>query len=208
MAHSVLLIEARAGSCAGIRPVLEELGLEVTAVDSCPGSHALLAACEGFHLALVDCHVHEPGAGACDVPCEHLRDSRLPFAVLSERSDRALVQASIEAGALCYVPKAAGPEFIAPVIASAVARAAERRELTATVSRLSEAMKAKRPMHIATGILMERFRLNDSDAARLLRYFARSHRITLDDASEKVMSKAGSLEMLAAANRFAQRFAP
>jgi AmiR/NasT family two-component response regulator len=73
---------------------------------------------------------------------------------------------------------------------------------------MSETIASKRAMHLATGIVMERYRLTDNDAARLLRYFARSHRISLDEAADRIMSKAGSLDLLAAAHRFVQRFVP
>lgn len=210
MAHSILMIEAGPGSGESVRPTLAALDIEVTVAESCRSSHAILDERDDFHLALVDFHAHTaaPHTEVCGLDCDYLRSRRLPFVVMSEHHDPHIVKASVDAGALGFIPKSAGPEFILPVMATAVARAAELRELKGSVARMSETIASKRAMHVATGIVMERYRLTDSDAARLLRYFARSHRISLDEAADRVMSKSGSLDLLAAAQRFVQRFVP
>jgi AmiR/NasT family two-component response regulator len=209
MAHSILMIEAGAGSGASVRPALAALDFEVTVAESCRSSHAILDARDDFHLALVDYHPHAAPAHAevCGLDCDYLRSRRLPFVVMSERHDRDVVKASVDAGALGFIPKSAGPEFILPVMATAVARCrtarAEGLDLAHVRDHRVEARDASRDRHV-----MERYRLTDNDAARLLRYFARSHRISLDEAADRIMSKAGSLDLLAAAHRFVQRFVP
>lgn len=199
-ARRVLLIEDDRLVAEGTRAELERAHLRVTISHSC--AEALAALEQGVELdfALVDYGL--PDQSGTAIGKTLLERFRLPFALLTGHSDQEVVRDAAASGAVGFLLKPASAPEVLAVIETGIARASELFALTEHARRLGE---GKRALNTASGIVMERFGLTEEDSARVVRYFARSNRISLEEASQQIVDRRGSLELLSAMSRMLAR---
>ena len=149
--------------------------LEAEGLDALPVPHAGAAWNEA----------HPPDFALLDISPPHRNDmalarrlaqARIPFIVLSARSDTTLVERAIEAGAMGCFFKPVEVAIIAPSIRAWIARASELEHLRHEQRRLLEALHQRRSIGTAVGVIMERHGLTPGDAFEALRRQARNER--------------------------------
>ncbi|MHB1007364.1 MAG: ANTAR domain-containing response regulator [Chloroflexota bacterium] len=92
----------------------------------------------------------------------------VPIVLLTAYSERELAQRAIEAGIFAYLIKPISEADLLPAIVLATSRFAEFQLLRREIDDLREALETRKLIEQAKGILMQRRRLNEADAFRLM----------------------------------------
>lgn len=199
----VLLIEDDCITAEGLRVDLEQVGVKVFTTNSGAMAMEFLDAENGIDLAIVDYKL--PGQSGAALGRDLLNKHGIPFVLLTGYADIEIIDEAAAAGAFAYIVKPASAHELLPLIETSIARANEMKEFVALSGRVSAAAESKRQLNVVAGIVMERFALSETDALRLIRHYARSNRITLDDAAARVRDRTASLELLAALSRMLEK---
>jgi response regulator NasT len=166
-----------ATTCSGLR----HAGMNVLEADN--GDDAILMAREHHpDLALLDIRMN--GKDGLSVAAYLREHTGTPFMFLSAFADQELVNRASELGALSYLVKPLDISQVVPAV-----RAALSRPKADTTGKSAEPDAQSESVRIATGILMERYRLRRSDAhERLLRAAERSGKSADDYAASLIES--------------------
>ncbi len=151
------------------------------------GDDAILLAREHHpDLALLDIRMN--GKDGLSVAAYLREHTGTPFMFLSAFADQELVNRASELGALSYLVKPLDISQVVPAVRAALSRPkAEAGTKTTDMPARSDAV------HLATGILMERYRLRLADAQeRLLRAAERSGK-SADDYAASLIDSVESL---------------
>ncbi|HET7773623.1 MAG TPA: response regulator [Burkholderiaceae bacterium] len=170
-----------ATTCSGLR----HAGMNVLEADN--GDDAILLAREHHpDLALLDIRMN--GKDGLSVAAYLREHTGTPFMFLSAFADQELVNRASELGALSYLVKPLDISQVVPAVRAALSRPkAEAGTKTTDMPARSDAV------HLATGILMERYRLRLADAQeRLLRAAERSGK-SADDYAASLIDSVESL---------------
>ena len=128
-----------------------------------------------------------PGLDGIETAARLRESTGTPFMIFTAYGNDEYVQRCIELGAMGYLVKPLDPAQIVPAVEAALERAAERQNLQQTTEQLQTALEGNRAISIATGLLMERFRLDRNAAFEKLRRYARSQRRKLADVAEELV---------------------
>jgi response regulator NasT len=112
---------------------------------------------------------------------------QVPFVFLTAVEDEQTVREATATGALAYLVKHQDVSQYFPTIDAALARAAEFTRLRRSESQLANALQQNRHISLATGVLMERLRLDREAAFTLLRDEARARRRRLNELAEELV---------------------
>ena len=124
-------------------------------------------------LAIVD--IRLPDMSGLDL-VRHFTDVPPPFFVLSAVRLEETIAEAIGLGALGYFVKPIEVTQLLPLVRAALARADELTNMRIEIQKLTEAIEHARLISTAIGILMERYRLEQTAAATALRFLERSQR--------------------------------
>lgn len=182
---------------------LRDAGYRVQTADSAEEAQALLAGGERPDLAILDIQM-----GGMDglALAGRLRDlDHVPFVMFSAFNEPHLVERANQQGALAFLVKPLDMPQLLPVVASALARAAELQDLRVIRLQLQTALDMDRAISVAIGLIMAREGLSRQHAFEHLRTQARQQRRKLAElAQELVAQHESSAEMstgLAAPNK-------
>jgi response regulator NasT len=168
-------------------------GYNVSSVESVDDAEALLASGERPDLAILD--VSMPGRSGLEL-AERLRSlDHIPFMLLTAFNDHEIVEQAAICGALGYLVKPVDTPQLVPAIESALARAAEFRDLRTAGQQLQNALDSEREISIAIGITMMQYRLDRKAAFELLRKTARSQRRKLAELAMDVINASEALNL-------------
>ncbi len=123
----------------------------------------------------------------------------VPLLFISALSDEQTVQEAAALGGIAYLVKPPDVRQLIPSIQTALARAEDLRRLRQNEIQLASAVEQTRTTGAAVGILVERLRLDRQEAFETLRRHARSHRRTVSEVAEQLLSSVESLNALAGA---------
>jgi two-component system, response regulator PdtaR len=84
---------------------------------------------------------------------------------------------------------------IVPTIEAALARAAELSELRQSAHNLSSALETNRETSMAVGLIMERYRVTRDTAFKMLRQYARSERLKINQLAANLLNAADTLSI-------------
>lgn len=93
----------------------------------------------------------------------------LPIIMLTAYSERSLVKEATNAGAFAYLVKPVSEQDLMPAIDMAISRFRELDLLRREVGNLNQALDVRSDVEKAKGILMERCRISETEAFRMLR---------------------------------------
>lgn len=150
-------------------------------------------------LAILD--IRMPGISGIDAARLIRQECRVPILFLSAYSDKDQVEHAAAEGGLGYLVKPISIEKLIPAIATALARASDLRAAEQSQQHLTQAMKSKREVDIAIGILLERFSLHRDVAFEVLRRLARSQNRKLAEVAAELVERS---ELLTDAQAIAQ----
>ena len=129
--------------------------------------------CGSPRLAIVD--IRLPDMSGLDLVRRFAKGSP-PFFVISGVRAEETINEAIGLGALGYFVKPIEVAQLLPLVRAVLARAGELTRMRNENRKLSEAIDHARSISTAIGILMERYRLEQTVAATALRFLARSQR--------------------------------
>jgi two-component system, response regulator PdtaR len=128
----------------------------------------------------------QPGAGLA--LAAQLRDRHaVPFMVVSEVEDRDTMVQAANLGSLGWLAKPLVARQVLAAVTVALARAAELRGARETEESLERALGENRAISLATGVLMERLRVDRAQAFEALRDDARMRRERIGVVAEELL---------------------
>lgn len=114
-----------------------------------------------------------------------------PVVMLTAFSQRDLVEAAREAGAMAYVVKPFGENDLIPAIEIAAARFEELRALEDEVSSLAEQFETRKLVDRAKTLLISAMGLSEPQAFRWIQKTSMDRRLTMREVAETVIDQMG-----------------
>jgi response regulator NasT len=185
---------------AALAEGLRTAGYRVTSVAS--GEDAL-GITDTPDLALLD--VRMPGMSGIELGRKLREQGGVPFLFLSAYGDQEIVKQAAEEGALGYLVKPLDIQQIVPSIEAALARAMEIRQLRDKEAQLSVALAGSREISMVVGLLMQRDRIDRTQAFELLRTSARSKRRPIAELAGELLKAAENLNAIGATHQNPRR---
>ena len=171
---------------------LRDAGYEV--LEATDGK-AAIHICETSRPDLAILDIRMPGMSGVEAAHLIREKTSTPFIFLSAYGDRDVVQLAVQEGALAYLVKPVDIPQIIPTIEAALARAAELSELRQTTDNLGTALKGNRETSMAVGLIMERYRVSQEVAFNILRNYARSERIKINQLAANLINSVEGLSI-------------
>jgi len=117
------------------------------------------------------------------------RDHIAPVVLLTAFSQKELVEAASEAGALAYVVKPFTPNDLLPAIEIALARYAQIVALESEVADMVERFETRKLVDRAKGLLNEKMGLSEPEAFRWIQKASMDRRLTMHDVAQAVIEQ-------------------
>lgn len=181
----VLLIDTDANRASEVQIGLERAGFQVVAVSS--DTVDLVGRVRESRADIIVCDLDDPSRDALESMRVLNRDEPRPVVVFASRGDADQIEAALEAGVAAYVVEGLAPARVRPVLEVAIRRfrafqalRAERDEARATLAERTVIERAK-------GILMQRRRLSEADAYRLMRRWSMDRGLKMVQLAEEIL---------------------
>ncbi len=152
-------------------------------------------ACKNNQLDLAVLDIRMPVMSGIDAARVIVKEYGVPVLFLTAYSDKELVEQAVAEGALSYLVKPINTEKMIPAISAALARARDFRASLEMQQHLTQAMKSKREIDIAIGVLIERFSLDREQSFDVLRRLARSSNRKLEDVADDLLKRSEFLSV-------------
>lgn len=163
---------------------LGEAGFAV--LEALDGAKALeLCVAQSPDLAILDFDM--PDFGGADLAARIHSHTDVPVIFLTARDEASVIETAIGAGALAYLIKPVNANQLLATVRTSLERGKELCAMRARAVNLSGALEAARMVNMATGLLMGRLGLSQSDAFSCLRHQARSNRVRLEEIATKLL---------------------
>lgn len=180
----VLIAEDEAIIRMDLREILEEEGYEV--VEASDGEEAVRLAREMRpELAILD--IKMPRKDGLEAAQEISEERIAPVLILTAYSQRDLVEQAAESGAMGYLVKPFQKHDLMPAIEIAKGRYLQLAALADEVGDLTERLESRKVVDRGKGVLMDRYKMSESDAFRFIQKAAMEQRITMRQVAEKVI---------------------
>ena len=164
-----------------------ELGDSTCTVTVAHDAAAALSAAATLPLDLLVVEEALPSSSGLALAVQ-LRDRHgMPFMVVSAVAERAAIAHAASLGAVAWLAKPAAPRQVLAAVAVALARAAELRAAGESEENLERALGENRAISLATGVLMERLRVDRVQAFEALRDDARMRRERIGVVAEELL---------------------
>ena len=185
----VLIAEDEAIIRMDLREILEEEGYDV--VEAADGEEAVRLAREVRpELAILD--IKMPRKDGLEAAHEISEERIAPVLILTAYSQRDLVEQAAEAGAMGYLVKPFQKHDLLPAIEIAKGRYLQLAALADEVGDLTERLETRKVIDRAKGVLMDRYKMSESDAFHFIQKAAMEQRVTMRQVAERVID--GSLD--------------
>jgi two-component system, response regulator PdtaR len=119
---------------------------------------------------------------------------RRPVVVVTGVDDPSLIERSIVSGVSAYLTKPVDTRELEAALALATARHAEFEALEAEVDQARQALKDRKLVERAKGLLMSALDLSEQDAFRRLQLTARERNLRLADVASRIVEQQSLLE--------------
>lgn len=136
-------------------------------------------------VAILD--VKMPGMDGIDATRAIASERRSAVVILTAFSQRDLVDAAREAGAMSYLVKPYQPDDLVPAVELALARFREFRALEGQVADLADRLEVRKLVDRAKGKLMDDHEMSEQDAFTFIQSTAMSQRRTMRDVSGDIL---------------------
>lgn len=140
----------------------------------------------GPDLALLD--VKMPGLDGIEAARRITADSDVAVIMLTAFSQRELIEAASDAGAMAYLVKPYQRQDLVPAIELAIARRRELVDLTESLESAERRLSDRALIDRAKGVLIDQYGLSENDAFRFLQRNAMSSRRRMADVAAEVLS--------------------
>jgi AmiR/NasT family two-component response regulator len=181
----VLLAEDEPAVAASLEQQLTALGHRVIAEAATGREAVALAAGKKPDVVIMDIMMPDcDGITAAHSISEH---SPLPIVFLTGHFEEELVAGASASGGLAYLLKPATSEQLQAALSLAHRRFSELQDLREQVSRLEEALEARKAISRAKGILMQRHGLSEEEAHRRLQKEASRSQSTVAELARAIL---------------------
>jgi two-component system, response regulator PdtaR len=131
-----------------------------------------------------------------------LRDRHaVPFMIVSEAGEREAIAHAATLGSVAWLAKPVTPRQVLAAVVVALARAGELRAARESEEGLERALGESRAISLATGVLMERLRVDRAQAFEALRDEARMRRERIGVVAEQLLLAAELINGVCAESR-------
>lgn len=189
----ILIVDDDRLILATLRTGLEQAGFAVLQATTGPDGWRI-AVDSRPDLAVLD--VRMPGMSGIELAQRLRAETDVPFMFFSAYGDLDIARQAAEYGAVGYLVKPIDTPQIIPAIEAALARAEEIRALRRNEVALTAALAAGRETNIATGVVMERYRVSRHRAYDILRDIARARRRKLNEVAAELLDAEEALNGL------------
>ena len=165
--YRVLVIDDDAGRAAMIEAGLREAGH--SSVHVLTEMRELLRRIVEADPEVIVIGLGNPNRDVRDQRCQVSRSVRRPVAMFVDQSDRASIEAAIDAGVSAYVVNGLKRERVKSVLDTAIMRFNVVSRLREELDRAKQALEDRKVIDRAKGILMKTRNLGEEDAYALLR---------------------------------------
>jgi two-component system, response regulator / RNA-binding antiterminator len=166
----VLLVDSDMERAAAVRAGLEAAGFEVAGVSS--DASGLTRLVRETRADIIVCDLDDPSRDALESMRALNRDEPRPVVVFASRGEPEQIEAALEAGVAAYVVEGLAPARVRPVLEVAIRRFRAHQALRAELDEARATLAERVLIERAKGVLMQRRRLPEADAHRLLRRWA------------------------------------
>ena len=139
-------------------------------------------------VAILD--VKMPGMDGIEATRAIAAERRAAVVILTAFSQRDLVEAAREAGAMSYLVKPYEPDDLVPAVELALARFREFRALEGQVADLADRLEVRKLVDRAKGKLMDDHQMSEQEAFSFIQSAAMSQRRTMRDVSGDILAGA------------------
>ena len=137
-------------------------------------------------LAILD--IKMPGMDGIEAARLITRDRICGVLVLTAFSQREIIEEARDAGALAYLVKPFQKSDLIPAIEVAIGRFRELQALNGEVDALGEQLEARKAIDRAKGILIDQFKMSESDSYGFIQRGAMNHRTTMKAVADMVVA--------------------
>jgi response regulator NasT len=137
-------------------------------------------------LAILD--IKMPGMDGLEAARLITKDRICGVLVLTAFSQREVIEEARDAGALAYLVKPFQKSDLIPAIEVAIGRFREMQALNGEVEVLGEQLEARKSIDRAKGILIDQFKMSESDSYGFIQRGAMNHRTTMKAVADMVVS--------------------
>jgi response regulator NasT len=181
----VLVAEDDKSVASGLQRQLQELEYDVIAIVD-DGQRAVEACRRSLpDLALLD--IEMPGLDGLTAAREIAADPGTPVIILTAHGHPTLIDQAIQGGVIQYLVKPIQLEALNAAIQTALARAAEIKELRENVANLESTLRERKLIERAKGILQARRNLTEPEAFRFLQRQSQDRRIPMSRLAEMIV---------------------
>lgn len=183
----MLLVDTDAARACQVQAGLEAAGFTVVAVSS--DTADLIGLVRESQADIIVCDLDDPSRDALESMRVLNRDEPRPVVVFASRGDADQIEAALEAGVAAYVVEGLAPSRVRPVLEVAIRRfrafqalRAERDEARATLAERTVIERAK-------GILMQRRRISEPEAYKLMRRWSMDRGVKMVAIAEQILAE-------------------
>lgn len=137
-------------------------------------------------LAILD--IKMPGMDGIEAARLITKDRICGVLVLTAFSQREIIEEARDAGALAYLVKPFQKSDLIPAIEVAIGRFKELQALNGEVDALGEQLEARKAIDRAKGILIDQFKMSESDSYGFIQRGAMNHRTTMKAVADMVVA--------------------
>ncbi len=166
--------------------ILPRLGHQVVAVAE--NGAELLRLCKSAHPDLVITDIKMPDMDGIDAAIKIYQEEPVPVILVSAYHDPALIQRAEADHVMGYLVKPIKQADLEPVIALAVRRFEQFRQLRKETADLRQALEDRKLIERAKGILMKRASLEEDGAFRRLQKLASEKNLKLAEAARLIVT--------------------
>ncbi len=166
----MLLVDSEQDRAAAVKAGLEAAGCTVVAVAS--DADDLTRMVRETEADVIVCDLDDPGRDALESMRALHRDEPRPVVVFAAKGEPDQIEAAIEAGVAAYVVEGLSPTRVRPVIEVAIRRFRAHQALRARLEEAQATLADRVIIERAKGVLMQRRRLTEEEAYRLMRRWA------------------------------------
>jgi two-component system, response regulator / RNA-binding antiterminator len=181
----VLLVDDDPNRVHAVLSALKASGVEV--ISHLANSIELYDAVKTFAPDVVIVDTDSPSRDALEHIALISRDAPKPVVMFASDSSADAIRDAVRAGVSAYVVDGLAPDRVQPILRVAVERFHAEQMLKTELAETKTALKERKLIERAKGLIMKRQSVDEEEAFRLLRKFAMDKGLRMGDASQRMI---------------------
>jgi two-component system, response regulator / RNA-binding antiterminator len=181
----VLLVDDDPDRALSVRAALAVAGFDV--ISHLPNPLDLYDAVKVFAPDVVIVDTESPSRDALEHIALVSRDAPKPVVMFASDASSDAIRNAVRAGVSAYVVDGLAPERLQPILRVAVERFEAEQSLREELAETKTALKERKLVERAKGLIMKREKVDEEEAFRLLRKFAMDKGFRMGEASQRMI---------------------